>query len=57
VDGGTAEASPRCGITPSEANLIAVWPDVMPCSVRRWPWKRWGRVYGQGVLETSASLQ
>ena len=57
VDGGTAEASPRCGITPSEARLIAgvAGRDALLCQTVAV--EALGRVYGQGVLETSASLQ
>ncbi|MBN1506556.1 MAG: hypothetical protein JW955_06910 [Sedimentisphaerales bacterium] len=57
VDGGTADASPRCGVTPSEARLIGdvAGRDALLCQTLAV--EALGRVYGQGVLETSAALQ
>lgn len=56
VDGGTGEASPRRGITPSEARMIAevVGRDALLCQTVAID--ALGRMYGQGVLEVPTSL-
>jgi hypothetical protein len=57
VDGGVGTASPRRGITPSEAGLIGglVGQDALFC--QRAVINALGRMYGQGVLETPVALQ
>ncbi len=56
-DGGVGEASPRCGITPWEAELIqrVVGKDAVFCQALAV--QSMGRMYGQGVLETPVSLE
>ena len=56
VPGGTAEASPRRGITPGEARLVrnAVGHDALLCQTTAL--EVLGRMYGQGVLETPSAL-
>lgn len=56
ADGGIGEASPRRGITPTEARLIqdAVGRDALLCQTT--PIEVLGRMYGQGVLETPVAL-
>jgi len=57
VDGGTGHSSPRRGITPAEARLMrnVVGRDALFCQTEAI--ETLGRVYGQGVLETSAALE
>jgi len=55
--GGVGEASPRRGITPSEARLIqnVTGGDALLCQAVAI--ETLGRMYGQGVLETPAALE
>jgi hypothetical protein len=57
VDGGSGQSSPRRGITPSEARLMrgVEGRDALFCQTLAI--EALGRVYGQGVLETSAALE
>jgi hypothetical protein len=57
VDGGTATASPRRGITPAEARLIGglAGEDALFC--QSLAVTAMGRMYGQGVLETPVALE
>jgi hypothetical protein len=57
VDGGIGQSSPRRGLTPSEARLIhsVEGRDALFCQTLAI--EALGRVYGQGVLETSAALE
>lgn len=57
VGGGTATTSPRRGVTPAEACLIAelTGQDALFC--QRLAVRALGRIYGQGVLETPVALQ
>lgn len=57
VDGGTATASPRRGITPAEARLIEglAGQDALFC--QSLAVTAMGRMYGQGVLEAPVSLE
>ena len=57
VDGGIGQSSPRRGLTPSEARLMRgiEGRDALYCQTLAI--EALGRVYGQGVLETSAALE
>ena len=57
VDGGLGESFPRRGITPAEARLMrgVVGRDALFCQTVAI--EALGRVYGQGVLETSVALE
>ncbi|MBN1855631.1 MAG: hypothetical protein JW846_01600 [Dehalococcoidia bacterium] len=57
VDGGIGQASPRRGITPSEARLIREIEgrDALFCQTVAI--ETLGRVYGQGVMETPVALE
>jgi hypothetical protein len=57
MDGGTATASPRRGITPAEARLInrLAGEDALFC--QGLAVTTVGRMYGQGVLETPVALE
>jgi len=57
LDGGTATASPRRGITPAEARLIErlTGQDALFC--QSLAVTAMGRMYGQGVLETPVALE
>jgi hypothetical protein len=57
VGGGSATTSPRRGITPAEARLIAelTGHDALFC--QSLAVHALGRIYGQGVLETPVALQ
>lgn len=56
ADGGVGEASPRRGITPSEARLMqdVVGRDALLCQTTSIDVL--GRMYGQGVMETPVAL-
>lgn len=57
VDGGTATTSPRRGLTPAEAGMIRRLrgQDALFCQTVAV--NGLGRMYGQGVLETSVALE
>jgi hypothetical protein len=57
VGGGSATTSPRRGVTPAEARLITqlTGQDALFC--QSLAVRALGRIYGQGVLETSVALQ
>jgi len=57
VDGGRGQATPRRGVTPSEARLIrgVEAGDAILCQTLAI--QALGRMYGQGVMETPAALQ
>jgi hypothetical protein len=57
LGGGSATTSPRRGVTPAEARLIAelTGQDALFCQALAV--RALGRIYGQGVLETPVALQ
>ncbi|KYK31753.1 MAG: hypothetical protein AYK19_16430 [Theionarchaea archaeon DG-70-1] len=57
VDGGTATASPRRGLTPAEARLIEKLRGQDALFYQNVAVTALGRMYGQGVLETPVALE
>lgn len=57
MDGGTSFSSPRRGITPGEAELIKgiIGEEALFC--QELTIRTFGRIYGQGVLETPVALE
>jgi hypothetical protein len=57
MDGGTSFSSPRRGITPGEAELIKGINGQEALFCQELTVRTFGRIYGQGVLETPVALE